>query len=79
MLRGNAAGLRARLESDVAILHSELYDDAEEAAAAAGFVREGTLRRSAWLDGDFADEVVLGLLSAEWNAGRHGRGVDDVF
>jgi RimJ/RimL family protein N-acetyltransferase len=185
MLRGNAAGLRARLESDVAILHSELYDDAEtrsradsrpwrplplaaspyqvsdpvddaaffsvvelssgelageallwgidlhnraahigislrpmmrghglgtdavrvlchygftirglhrlqaetladnvamlRAAAAAGFVREGTLRRSAWLDGDFADEVVLGLLSAEWNAGRHGRGVDDVF
>jgi RimJ/RimL family protein N-acetyltransferase len=176
MLRGNAAGLRARLDSDVAILHSELYDDvitrsradsrpwrpiplaaspyqvseptgdaaffsvvelasgelageallwgidlhnrvahigislravmrgrglgtdavrvlchygfairglhrlqAETladntamltAAAAAGFVREGVLRRSAWLDGDFADEVVLGLLSTEWNASR---------
>jgi RimJ/RimL family protein N-acetyltransferase len=37
-------------------------------AAAAGFVREGALRRSAWLDGDFVDVVVLGLLSTEWKA-----------
>jgi len=176
MLRGNAAGLRARLDSDVAILHSELYDDVTtrsradsrpwrpiplaaspyqvseptddaaffsvvelasgelageallwgidlhnrgahigislraamrgrglgtdavrvlchygfairglhrlqaetladnvamlKAAGAAGFVREGVLRRSAWLDGDFADEVILGLLSTGWNASR---------
>ena len=29
---------------------------------------EGTLRRSAWVDGAFADEVVLGLLATEWAA-----------
>ena len=37
------------------------------AAARAGFVSEGTLRSSAWIGGAFADEVVLGLLSAEWS------------
>lgn len=36
------------------------------AAARAGFTREGTLRRSAWVYGDFADEAVLGLLADEW-------------
>jgi hypothetical protein len=50
-----------------------------EPIAGRGVLFRWPLRRSAWLDGDFADEVVLGLLSAEWNAGRHGRGVDDVF
>ncbi|MFG2598227.1 GNAT family N-acetyltransferase [Streptomyces sp. NPDC048462] len=37
-----------------------------KAATGAGFSREGTLRRSAWVYGAFADEVVLGLLSQEW-------------
>lgn len=37
------------------------------AATHAGFVPEGTLRRAAWADGDFADEVILGLLRTEWN------------
>jgi RimJ/RimL family protein N-acetyltransferase len=37
------------------------------AAARAGFVREGTLRSSAWADGTFADEAILGLLAAEWS------------
>ncbi|WP_319463842.1 GNAT family protein [Micromonospora sp. RTP1Z1] len=37
------------------------------AATRAGFVVEGTLRRSAWAHGDFADEVILGLLATEWN------------
>jgi RimJ/RimL family protein N-acetyltransferase len=37
-----------------------------KAATTAGFSREGTLRRSAWVYGAFADEVILGLLSAEW-------------
>jgi RimJ/RimL family protein N-acetyltransferase len=37
-----------------------------QAASRAGFRREGTLRRSAWVNGDFADEVVLGLLATEW-------------
>ena len=40
-----------------------------QAASRAGFVREGTLRRSAWVNGDFADEVILGLLATEWDAG----------
>ncbi|MEU6534558.1 GNAT family protein [Streptomyces sp. NPDC047000] len=37
------------------------------AAAGAGFTREGTLRRSAWVYGAFADEAVLGLLAEEWS------------
>ncbi|SEF90285.1 Protein N-acetyltransferase, RimJ/RimL family [Actinacidiphila yanglinensis] len=36
------------------------------AATRAGFTREGTLRRSAWVYGAFADEAVLGLLVDEW-------------
>ena len=35
-------------------------------ATVAGFTREGTLRGVAWVDGDFADEAVLGMLAAEW-------------
>jgi len=38
------------------------------AATQAGFLPEGTLRRSAWVNGDFADEVILGLLATEWGA-----------
>jgi RimJ/RimL family protein N-acetyltransferase len=38
------------------------------AATQAGFVPEGTLRRAAWVSGDFADEVILGLLASEWHA-----------
>ena len=36
------------------------------AATRAGFVPEGTTRGAAWVDGGFADEVILGLLVAEW-------------
>ncbi|MFJ8042042.1 GNAT family N-acetyltransferase [Kitasatospora sp. NPDC096147] len=36
------------------------------AAERNGFVREGLLRRNAWVDGAFHDEVVLGLLADEW-------------
>lgn len=35
-------------------------------AAKVGFTHEGTLRNSAWVNGTFADEVVLGLLTTEW-------------
>jgi RimJ/RimL family protein N-acetyltransferase len=34
-----------------------------EAARRAGFEHEGTLRSSAWVDGNFADEVIFGLLA----------------
>lgn len=36
-------------------------------AAKTGFTREGTLRNSAWGNGGFANEAVLGLLAAEWH------------
>jgi RimJ/RimL family protein N-acetyltransferase len=38
------------------------------AAQAAGFVEEGVLRSNAWVDGAFADEVVLGIVAADWFA-----------
>ena len=38
-------------------------------AVAAGFTREGVLRRSAWLDGQFVDEVIYGLLADDWHPG----------
>jgi RimJ/RimL family protein N-acetyltransferase len=38
------------------------------AAAASGFQHEGTLRRSSWVDGSFADDAVFGLLDDEWIA-----------
>ncbi|WP_406861564.1 GNAT family protein [Streptomyces sp. HUAS MG47] len=31
-----------------------------------GFVREGVLRSSSWVMGEFLDEVLLGLLAEEW-------------
>ena len=51
------------------------------AATQAGFVPEGTLCRAAWVNGDFADEVILGLLAADWDGGGnrhagHGRSQD---
>jgi RimJ/RimL family protein N-acetyltransferase len=39
-----------------------------KAATKAGFALEGTLRRSAWVYGTFCDEVILGLLSGEWES-----------
>ena len=36
------------------------------AATRAGFTREGTLRRSAWVYGAYADEAILGLLVDDW-------------
>ena len=41
-------------------------DSMLRAAERAGFVREGTLRRAAWVNGAFADQIVLGLLAEEW-------------
>jgi RimJ/RimL family protein N-acetyltransferase len=42
------------------------------AAARAGFVHEGRLRRAAWVNGDFADEVILGMLATDWAGGGTG-------
>jgi RimJ/RimL family protein N-acetyltransferase len=36
------------------------------AATRVGFVVEGTLRRAAWVTGAFVDEMILGLLVADW-------------
>ncbi|MGA5281757.1 GNAT family N-acetyltransferase [Streptomyces griseoincarnatus] len=42
------------------------------AAERNGFVREGVLRKSAWVLGEFMDEVVLGLLAGEWEGSAGG-------
>jgi RimJ/RimL family protein N-acetyltransferase len=50
-------------------LQIETLDDNHgmlRAAERNGFVREGVLRSSAWVLGEFVDEVVLGLLVGEW-------------
>jgi RimJ/RimL family protein N-acetyltransferase len=36
-------------------------------AGKAGFTQEGILRNSAWVSGEFVDEVILGLLVTEWH------------
>ncbi|MEU6576775.1 GNAT family protein [Streptomyces sp. NPDC046805] len=45
-----------------------MADNAPMIAAAkrGGFTIEGTLRRSAWVYGEFVDVVILGLLAHEW-------------
>ncbi|PZG20147.1 GNAT family N-acetyltransferase [Nonomuraea aridisoli] len=37
-----------------------------------GFVREGVLRSSAWVMGEFLDEVLLGLLAEDWKPDSKG-------
>ncbi|MGH3736257.1 MAG: GNAT family N-acetyltransferase [Micromonosporaceae bacterium] len=37
-----------------------------------GFVREGVLRSSAWVMGEFLDEVLLGLLAQDWKPDSKG-------
>ncbi|MHA6761857.1 GNAT family N-acetyltransferase [Streptacidiphilus sp. PAMC 29251] len=39
----------------------------KHAALRNGFTLEGTLRRAAWVNGAFADEVVFGVLATEWH------------
>lgn len=45
------------LSDNVAMLRSAEHN---------GFVREGVLRASAWVMGEFMDEVLLGLLARDW-------------
>jgi len=40
------------------------------AAQTAGFVREGTLRQSGWVYGQWLDDAIFGLLAAEWREGH---------
>jgi RimJ/RimL family protein N-acetyltransferase len=44
------------------------------AALGAGFSPEGTLRLGAWVNGEFLDEVLFGLLVDEWRASRTPEG-----
>lgn len=46
-----------------------LSDNAAMVATAlrAGFTHEGTLRQAAWVNGTFADEVIYGLLAADFS------------
>ena len=37
------------------------------AATRAGFAHEGTRRGGAWVDGQYVDEVILGLLRNDWH------------
>ena len=39
-------------------------------AVRCGFVHEGRTRASAWFEGRFIDEVIMGLLDSEWRAAR---------
>ena len=49
------------------------------AAERAGFVPEGRLRQAAWVNGEFADEVILGMLAANWVGGGSRRlGEDEI-
>ena len=43
-----------------------------------GFVREGVLRSSAWVMGEFLDEVLLGLLVHEWKPDSKAQAVRPV-
>ena len=48
-----------------------------KAQAAAGFRREGYLRRHAFKEGEFHDVVILGILAEEW-AERRGKVLEDL-
>jgi RimJ/RimL family protein N-acetyltransferase len=49
-------------------------DGMMRAATRSGFQHEGTLRRAAWVTGEFVDEVVFGLLVEEWRARQQASG-----
>ena len=48
------------------------------AAERAGFVPEGRLSQAAWVNGEFADEMILGMQAADWaGAGSRQPGLDE--
>lgn len=86
--RGRGAGRAAQaLGLDIAFrelglqrVWAEVLADNEaalKAQAAAGFRREGYLRRHAFKDGEFRDVVILGILTEEW-AERRSRVLGDL-
>src|SRR6266566_1844713 len=58
-------GLR-RLQVDTLASNAAMIRAAERA----GFTLEGTLRAAGWVNRDFADEVILGLLASDWARAR---------
>jgi len=86
--RGRGAGRAAQaLGLDIAFrtlglqrVWAEVRADNEaalKAQAAAGFRREGYLRRHAFKDGEFRDVVILAILAEEW-AQRRGKVMADL-
>ena len=51
-----------RLQVDTLASNTAMVRAAEQA----GFVPEGRLSQAAWVKGEFADEVILGMLAAHW-------------
>jgi len=51
-----------RLQVDTLASNAAMNGSAE----AVGFQREGRRRDACWLDGEFVDEVILGLLARDW-------------
>jgi RimJ/RimL family protein N-acetyltransferase len=45
-----------------------------KAAERVGFTREGVIRESVWVMGEFADDLILGLLAGEWSEQQHAGG-----
>ena len=62
---GAAGGLH-RLQVDTLASNTAMVRAAERA----GFVPEGRLSQAAWVNGEFADEAILGMLAADWAGGR---------
>ena len=48
------------------------------AAARAGFVHEGRLRQAAWVNGEFADEMILGMLATGRASGGNRQAGEEV-
>jgi len=55
-----------RLQVDTLASNAAMIGGAERA----GFTLEGTLRGAAWVNGEFVDEVILGLLASDWTGAR---------
>jgi RimJ/RimL family protein N-acetyltransferase len=55
-----------RLQVDTLASNAAMIRGAERA----GFTLEGTLRGASWVNGEFVDEVILGLLASDWAGTR---------